>query len=599
MPTRRGNAPRTLGAKVGPRIAHIVSETMGEHLYRTAAYRARIHAEGLNEFFRGMSREKRQHTSPLLELYLKSGEIPPELEKALEFIAHGQGELAEVLNSLGIGGAISGSILSGISNYLAPINQRLIATDPNSLLDAATLASLVQRGWIGEEEAHAEAQRGGMNDNRFRLLHRLAENYPSLGETLELWRRGLISEGDAAEYLERNAVSGEQISLLLNLKREHIGVPDAALAVLRGHLTEAEGEAIAAFSGVTPEDFKTIIYNTGEPPGLMQMLEGLRRGFISDSELQKGIRQSRVRDEWIPLVEKLRFSPASPADAVNAVVQGHLPEDTAKQIAEWGGLRPEDFGWLVENAGNPMSNMQAIELWNRGVISQQRVEEAIREGRTKDKYIPNMLNLRVKIPPPFEVVKMVSTGGVSPSRGAELLHHSGYESDVVTGLVHAATSEQATKAKALAQSQVEELYEELAISEAEALQHLRVLGVSEANGRLILKVADLKRERKLIDAAMTPIKTQYTARHIDEVEASTYLDKLGVPSGQRDLYLSLWTIERASKREVLTPAQVVSANRLGLIPDAAAEQRLVDHGYSLEDARILLDSEKGRTVPAP
>jgi hypothetical protein len=572
---------------------------MGEHLYRTAAYRARIHAEGLNEFFRGMSREKRQHTSPLLELYLKSGEIPPELEKALEFIAHGQGELAEVLNSLGIGGAISGSILSGISNYLAPINQRLIATDPNSLLDAATLASLVQRGWIGEEEAHAEAQRGGMNDNRFRLLHRLAENYPSLGETLELWRRGLISEGDAAEYLERNAVSGEQISLLLNLKREHIGVPDAALAVLRGHLTEAEGEAIAAFSGVTPEDFKTIIYNTGEPPGLMQMLEGLRRGFISDSELQKGIRQSRVRDEWIPLVEKLRFSPASPADAVNAVVQGHLPEDTAKQIAEWGGLRPEDFGWLVENAGNPMSNMQAIELWNRGVISQQRVEEAIREGRTKDKYIPNMLNLRVKIPPPFEVVKMVSTGGVSPSRGAELLHHSGYESDVVTGLVHAATSEQATKAKALAQSQVEELYEELAISEAEALQHLRVLGVSEANGRLILKVADLKRERKLIDAAMTPIKTQYTARHIDEVEASTYLDKLGVPSGQRDLYLSLWTIERASKREVLTPAQVVSANRLGLIPDAAAEQRLVDHGYSLEDARILLDSEKGRTVPAP
>jgi hypothetical protein len=572
---------------------------MGEHLYRTAAYRARIHAEGLNEFFRGMSREKRQHTSPLLELYLKSGEIPPELEKALEFIAHGQGELAEVLNSLGIGGAISGSILSGISNYLAPINQRLIATDPNSLLDAATLASLVQRGWIGEEEAHAEAQRGGMNDNRFRLLHRLAENYPSLGETLELWRRGLISEGDAAEYLERNAVSGEQISLLLNLKREHIGVPDAALAVLRGHLTEAEGEAIAAFSGVTPEDFKTIIYNTGEPPGLMQMLEGLRRGFISDSELQKGIRQSRVRDEWIPLVEKLRFSPASPADAVNAVVQGHLPEDTAKQIAEWGGLRPEDFGWLVENAGNPMSNMQAIELWNRGVISQQRVEEAIREGRTKDKYIPNMLNLRVKIPPPFEVVKMVSTGGVSPSRGAELLHHSGYESDVVTGLVHAATSEQATKAKALAQSQVEELYEELAISEAEALQHLRVLGVSEANGRLILKVADLKRERKLNDAAMTPIKTQYTARHIDEVEASTYLDKLGVPSGQRDLYLSLWTIERASKREVLTPAQVVSANRLGLIPDAAAEQRLVDHGYSLEDARILLDSEKGRTVPAP
>jgi hypothetical protein len=599
VPTRRSTTQH-LGAKLGPRIAHIVSETMGEHLYRTAAYRARIGAEAANEFFRGMTREKRQHTTPLWELFMGGEATPDEVEKVLNFVAHGSGELSEWINAQAVAGATQTAMTAAIANYLSPLNQGLIAAAPYSVLDTATIArASVQEIPYGTIDYYAEAARGGLNATRFNILRALQESYPSLAELIELWRRGLVNQETVEYALKRNQVPHSYIPVLLNLKREHIGVPDAALAVLRGHLTEAEGEAIAELSGMTPEDFKTIIYNTGEPPGLMQMLEGLRRGFISDSELQKGIRQSRVRDEWIPLVEKLRFSPASPADAVNAVVQGHLPEDTAKQIAEWGGLRPEDFGWLVENAGNPMSNMQAIELWNRGVISQQRVEEAIREGRTKDKYIQNMLSLRVKIPPPFEVVKMVSTGGVSPSRGAELLHHSGYESDVVTGLVHAATSEQATKAKALAQSQVEELYEELAISEAEALQHLRVLGISEANGRLILRVADLKRERKLIDAAMTPIKTQYTARHIDEAEASTYLDKLGVPSGQRDLYLSLWTIERASKREVLTPAQVVGANKLGLIPDTAAEQRLVDHGYGLEDARILLDSEKGRTVPAP
>jgi len=572
---------------------------MGEHLQRTAGTRAKLSAEGANEFFRGMSREKWQHLSPLWGLYLGGEDTPPELEAALQFIAHGQGEASEILSSLGMGQVVGTSILSAIQNYLAPLNQRLIASQPNSLLDPSAIAAAMAARIPNAPNPYAEAARAGVDATRLNVMYELAQQWPGLPELIELWRRGVADEQQVVEAMERSGMRIEWINRSLTLKREHLSPADAALGVLRGHLTEAQGLVIAEYNGVDQSDFETLVYNTGEPPGLEQMLMGLRRGFISEAELRKGIRQSRVRDEWTPLVEKLRFTPASPADAVNAVVQGHLSAGEAKQIAEWGGLRPEDFGWLVENAGNPIANGQALELWNRGVIDQRRVEEAIREGRTKDKYIPNVLALRVKLPPVFQTVKAVATGGLSPARGAELLKHEGYEPDVIAGLVHSATSEQAGKAKALAATQVEELYEENAFTEAQALAHLELLGLTHANAILTLRVADLKRERKIVDAALSPIKSQYTARHITEAEASGLMDKLRIPSSQRDLLLEVWTIERAAVRKVLTPAQVVAANKAQLIDDRSAEVRLEDHGYTLEDARILLDLEKGRKVPAP
>jgi hypothetical protein len=112
-------------------------------------------------------------------------------------------------------------------------------------------------------------------------------------------------------------------------------------------------------------------------------------------------------------------------------------------------------------------------------------------------------------------------------------------------------------------------------------------------------VADIKRERKLIDAAITPLRSKYIARHIDESEASNLLDKIHLPSSQRDLLLDYWAVDRAAQTKTLTEAQIIAANKLGLIPDADAEKRLISLGYNLEDARILLDSEKGRAHPAP
>ncbi len=584
-----------LGGKVGPRVAELVSKGMNDNLRRTAGIRTKLAAEGANEFFRGMSREKRQHTSPLWGLYLGHEQTPDELEKVLKFIATGQGELSEVMGSLGMGNVVGTSILSSIQNYLAPLNQQLIAALPNSLIDPGTVAAAHVRGFMETGAAQAEAAKGGINGHRLSILEHLAVDFPALPQLLELWRRGLISDVMVREALTKQGVSKEFFPGLLALKREHLGPADAALGVLRGWIDTPTGAEIAAKSGIDGNDFDLLIKNTGEPPGLMQLLEAYRRGFIDKARLDKGIRESRVRVEWIDVIEKLRFEPASTSDAARAVVQHHLTSEQGKQIAEWNGLRPEDWGWLIKTVGNPPGPMEMLSLLNRGQVSREGVEQALRESHIKDEYIPHIIQLKVKIPPLFQLAKMVERGAMSPKRGLQLLLDEGYEQDVAESLIHSATTGQTVKEKRLAAGEVQELYHDHAITRENAVKHLEAIGYHKANAEWLLSIIDLKRERTLQEAALSPIKSNYIAHHVNHATASGMIDKLGVPAAQRDYLLALWTVDREARKRTLSEAQIIAANVRGMFTDEVALQRLEGLGYSNEDSRILLDLEKGRT----
>lgn len=588
---RRDASHQALGGKLGPRIAELVTDSMSSHMAATAQHRAKVHAEGLNEFFRGMTREKRQHITPFTELFLGGENTPPEIETLLRFVSHGKGEASELLNMLGVGSALGTSISAGIANYLAPFNQRIIRENPYALLDPGTIAQTIVRGIDYGEAADEEAARGGINANRLGALVALAEQFPAIGELLELWRRDVIAEPEVEHALARTGIATGWAPRLMALKREHLAPADAALATLRSIISEDEGAEIAAKAGIDAHDFSLMVKNTGEPPGLMQLLEAYRREFINDERLRKGISQSRVRNEWSDVVEKLRFSPGSTADAVAALVQGHLSEDEAKQIAAWNGLRPEDFDWLHETYGSPASPTQMDELWNRGYVSQEQVEQAYREGRTKDKYISPLLHLKEKMPEVRQVIKMIGTGAVTPARGAELMRHQGYSAENVEALIHSATSGQVVKEKELAIGQISELYHDKAITEGDALAYLRTIGVHEANAKLILAIIDLKRERTLLEAAVKALRPAYVSRHINQSEVSIAMDKLKVPPEQRDFYLELWAIERANTRKVLTAEQVQKAYKKKLITAENAAERLESLGYSKEDAELLVDIE--------
>ena len=97
IPSDRANT--RLGARIGPRIAQVTSRAMSDHLRRSAHTRAKIGTEAALGVFRTMAAEKHNHVTPLLGLYLGGEHTPPELEKTLRFMAHGRGELAEIMTA--------------------------------------------------------------------------------------------------------------------------------------------------------------------------------------------------------------------------------------------------------------------------------------------------------------------------------------------------------------------------------------------------------------------------------------------------------------------------------------------------------------------
>lgn len=598
--TRHFKTPtQPLGDKLAPKIALLVKQVMHDHLRESGAHRAKIGAQAGVEFWKTVTAERDIHWAPMLDRLLVHEKHPEWLAKANQFLRTGQGEGAAMAAVSVAQGAASQTIMQVLNAELAPAIHYELSRLGTFLLDPATSASLAAHGIITAEQAASEAGGSGYNAWRTERLIEANETYPDLASALELYRRGKTNRQQFTHWMRRGGIPEDVATIMLELWEVPLSPEELALQVLKGIRTEQEVLAEAHESGVNSERLARLVLATGEPIGLEQMLEAYRRGFMNRERLEHGVKQSRVRNEWMDVIEKLRYEPASASDAFRGVVQGHITEAEGRRITQQQGLEPSEFDWLLKTAGNPPGMMQMISLWRRGDASQAQVEQAMRESHLKNKYIPALLHLKRTIPPLFQILHAVEHGGLAEHEAAKLLTELGYDQTVVGAMVHAALTKGAGKVKELTASEVQTLYYDHAIGEAEALKTLQAIGYSRHNAQLILSLQDLRRERALEQAAMSPIRTEYIARRIEESEAKTKLDGLGLPAQQTALALKLWKVDREAHTKLLTEAQIVKANTMGLLTDGEAEGRLMALGYHHSDAKLLLDMEKGRTHGAP
>lgn len=577
-----------LGNRLGPRIAQVVADAQLHHLQRTADMRRKHAVMSAVEFFRTITNETRGTTGPKYAALARHADMPKYLRDTFAFMAHGSGEWQALL-SYGIGTTGIGSgIASILTNDLAPITQDLIARDPNGLIAATGVADLVARGFISPDRAASEAAKQGLNWERMRLLIDAAMRPPDENTVYELLRRRVITHQQAVDYLNRQGYPGDTPELLLALERVLISPPDLADLVVRGHLSEQDASRIAGYSGVSPEDFRLLVAQTGAPPGTQEMLDAYRRGIINKATLEHGIRQGRLRDEWIPMIEALRFAPMSVADTVQAVVQGHISDAEGRKIAETNGLEAAHWPIMIETAGEPASRTEMVELWRRGLATREQVEQAIRESRVRDKYIPQLTLLRRRLPPERTVASMLSHGSLTHNEAVHLLLELGYDQSIANAYIRQGTASRTTHERHLARADILALYIERAISAEATIRALMSLGYTQHDADLVMHLADLRRLKRFRDAAITLIRTLYVGHRITDSELNAALDQETLPHEEKEQLAHIWSLERAANRRTLTEAQVVSAHRAGHITLTDAAERLYRMGYDHTDATILL-----------
>lgn len=578
-----------LGTKLGPRIARIV----GDMIVYTHSKLVGVKHKLAMIVFHAISDEISDEVDTVIgPLIAKLHEATPQdspAYPAIHFMHTATGQLKALAGTgLSISG-ILGSLATIMNNELAPIVYANIFENPHLIPAPGDVAAMAATGHTDEATAVGVINSNGYSTGWAKNYIDMAVSYPGVTDMLEMVRRALIDKPQFEAWCVKNGIPPNIADLYFQFWVQPVSPADAALAVLRGELTQDAGENIALQSGVQPGDFGILLNNTGEPLGLEQLLEAYRRGFIDESRLKKGILQSRVRDEWIDVAEKLRYSPMSVADAVNAVVQNHLTTDQGESIAQQNGLEPGSFSTLYATAGEPLSRTEMEDLYNRGLVSEDDVKQALRESRVKNKYVDDAFQLHKKIVPIYTLQRALRYGGITQPDAVKIVMDSGYSKDDATLIVNSGSAERLQTYKDKVLSAAQSLYESSIMAASDMENITKGLGYSEQEAQFMVKSAEMRRQAKALNSVVSAIKSKYLERHIDKNTAVGLIDKVGIPASQRDFLVNLWDIEWVSYTKQLTAAQVVKAVKLELIQPADGVARLEYMGYSLTDAALLIE----------
>lgn len=576
------------GAKIGTKVASVVSKSIVATHQKLVGVKHKLAMAIFHSISDMISQEVHQSLDPVMtKLY---DELPEQsvAKQLVDFVANETGQLQAGAGISMVAGSLLSSIALIINNELSPSVRGILGTNPHMLPDPNTIAGMVARGLATPDNGVQSIAEQGIDAGWGNAMVSMNYVYPDPESALNMYRRQLISLDTFLAWCKLGGIPDDVAAHWGQLVHIPLSPADAALAVLRGNMPMDQALTVATEWGLTQADFQTMIDNTGEPLGLEQLLEARRRGFIDAATLQTGILQSRVRDEWIGTAEKLAYAPMSTSDAVNATVQNQLDEATAETIATQNGLEAGQFSILLNTAGEPLSRTEMQQLYNRGVVTQSQVSQALRESRLKNKYNTMALALSERLLDAGHIADGVLYGTLTHEKAVELSMMLGYSADNSAIIAQSAVNRKLQTERQQVMTSIVAMYEANAIDLADATALAGNLGFEPSEADFIFQSAEFRRNEKLVASAMTTIRSKYIGHHIVESQAQSYLDALGLPTAQRDQVLTLWTIERDANVRQLTPAQIVKAVTDQLITTADGESRLMALGYNQTDADLLL-----------
>lgn len=370
---------------------------------------------------------------------------------------------------------------------------------------------------------------------------------------------------------------------------------DAAEAVLRNVWDGKRAAAEAQRSGVDGERFDVLARLAGNAPDPQSLAVALRRGLISPDRYLAGIRQGRLRDEWAETVKALAVQQPSPTDALEALLEGQLPDARARELYALFGGDPAHFQWLFDSRGQAPSPVQAADMANRGLIpwtgrgpESVSFEQAFLEGPWRNKWLGPFRQAAQYYPPPRTITAMYKEGSLSRGRAMELLKAQGLADDLAAAYLVSGSGQKTAPTKDLAQSTITSLYRDRLVTRANAQAFLETLGYSADEAAFILSIEDVAIVQRFLASAVGRIHTLYVGHKITRELAVSSLAQLQVPAETVPDLVAVWELERAANVRALTPAEVASAARLTFITADQALAMLAELGYQPRDAWLYL-----------
>jgi len=489
---------------------------------------------------------------------------------------------------------------------------------PLTRLSPAEAATALNRSFLDQGSAEAEAAAAGIDAGRLATMRLLAGTAPGSQDLAAAVRRGIITEagtGGGSTSFEQGIAEGNLLNkwapMVRALAEQILSPADAASAQVRNFLDPAAAGKVAGQGGVNAETFATLVHLSADAPAPQQLAEALRRGLIppagtgpDSTSFRQGIAEGRLADKWTDVIKGLAQVWPSPADALRATLEGQVTHADGLALYERLGGDPQFFQVLFDTEGSAPTPIEALELANRGIIpwdgtgpAAVSYHQAFLEGPWRDKWLDAYKALGQYLPPPETVRTLLETEQITNAQAADLWGKNGMDAATIAVYTAAANFASTADTRGLSESAVLDLYYAQYLSSDDAGKLLALFHASPANIALLLAYVDLRRATAAVTGSVSRIQALYIARKIGTQTARDALTRLKIPPGTVDAIISDWDIAASVNVKTLTEAQIADAWSLGVLDDATAEAELEAIGYTPYDSWVLLSVKAKGPLP--
>lgn len=391
-----------------------------------------------------------------------------------------------------------------------------------------------------------------------------------------------------------------------------------AVMVVRGWIDEATGQAEALKNGINQGDFDRMVSNARNPISPEEAAVALRRQLIPEDAAPgvpsylNAIRQGNLGDQWAEVVKDLAKQIPTPADILQAVLEGQVPDgvDPRALYERVGGqaLDPNDgFDWytlMFNTRGSAPTPNEAATMANRGIIPWDgqgpgvvSFYQAFLEGPWRNKWLEPFIALREYFPPPRTITAMVREGSLSDEQATELYAKQGLSPELTAAYLTSAHHQKTATTHELARSTLQELYRDQLITRQQLIDALVAQNWSAEDADFLAQVVDVRRQQQALNAVLSKVHTLYVGHKVELGTVQGALDRMGITGEQQQGILELWNLERDANTADLTPAQIEAAFFYKVIDQADAQQRLERRGYTPHDAWVALSVRSHTALP--
>lgn len=371
-------------------------------------------------------------------------------------------------------------------------------------LTPAEAATAQIKGHIDQAHGATEAAYNGLGVDRYNILTETVGDPPGPQELMEGIRRGFINEEQFAAGIRQGLIRDEWIPFLLQLRYAPPSAAEAIQGAVQNFLDPQVAAGIVAENGIDPGNFLWMYATAGNPPGPMELITLLNRTDITLADAVQGLRESRLKDKWIPSLLQL---------ATKFPGEWQLTQLIAK-----GGLTPEQGVIVAAAEGYPDFVRQAIvkAAQSTKIAKQKEIAEGMIVTAYKDGAITHDVAL-------FEIVAF------------------GYTEDEARFILEVADAEVQEKLENTAIASVRAGYVKHHIDDTTAQTLLGQIGIPATHAATLMELWALERTIPTRDLTATEMKNLYTGGLWDAPTYQARLEGVGYSTDDAALIVQLNT----------------------------------------------------------